>query len=92
MTPRLTVWQQIKNGFGTAAVIAGGAIAVTAAVKPSLVFLDGRYVHQQEYLTQRRADSLAAIRLQEDLIRKVASVDTGVRCLRGVLAKKDCQK
>lgn len=92
MSPKATLWQQIKNGFGTAAMIAGGVIAVTALVKPSLVYLDGRYVHQQEYLVQRRLDSLAVVRQQEELMRKVASVDTGVRCLRKVLPKQACEK
>lgn len=83
---------QVKRGMSTAAVIAGGLIAVTALVRPSIVYIDARYVHAVEYSTQRKLDSIAQVRRQEEFTRRLASVDTGVKCLRGVLPRKDCQK
>jgi hypothetical protein len=92
MSPKPTIIEQIKRGAATAAVIAGGVIAVTALVRPSLVYIDGRYVHEQDYSQQRKLDSLALIRKLDDIRRTTASIDTGVRCLRGALPRRDCEK
>lgn len=92
MPPQPTFFEQIKRGLATATVIAGGLIAVTALIRPSITYIDQRYVHQVEYATQRTLDSLAQAKRQEEYARRLASVDTGVKCLRGVLPKKDCQK
>jgi hypothetical protein len=92
MSPKPTLLEQIKRGAATAAVIAGGVIAVTALVQPSLVYLDGRYVHQRDYSHQRTLDSLALIKKLDDIAARTASIDTGVRCLRGALPRRDCEK
>lgn len=91
-TPNPPFLQQVKRGLLTAGTIAGGLIAVTALVSPSVKYLDERFVHQQEYDTQRTLDSLARVKRDEEYMRRIASVDTGVKCLRGVLPRKDCQK
>lgn len=84
--------QQLKRGLATASVIAGGLIAVTALVRPSVTFIDQRYVHNVDYLTQRKLDSIARAREMEEVRRTMASVDTGVRCLRKALPKLTCEK
>lgn len=89
---RATFLQQVKRGFATAAVIAGGLIAVTALVNPSLTYIDGRYVHSVAYANQRALDSIAHVRELEEIRRTMASVDTGVKCLRKALPRRDCEK
>jgi hypothetical protein len=89
---RDTFIQQVKRGLATASVIAGGLIAVTALVRPSIAFIDGRYVHQIEYVTQRTLDSLARAHEMDEMRRTMATVDTGVKCLRKVLPRRDCEK
>lgn len=89
---RTSFIQQVKRGLATASVIAGGLIAVTALVRPSINFIDGRYVHSTEYITQRKLDSLARVREAEEFRRTLASVDTGVKCLRKALPRRECEK
>jgi hypothetical protein len=84
--------QQVKRGLATASVIAGGLIAVTALVRPSITFIDNRYVHSTAYEQQRRLDSLARVAKQLEEDRRWATVDTSLKCLRSILPKRDCQK
>lgn len=93
MTPKTaSILQQVKRGLATASVIAGGLIAVTALVAPSIRYIDNRYVHQQDYITRRTLDSLARLVARDETMRRIAAVDTGVKCLRHVLPKEACLK
>lgn len=89
---RASLLGQVKRGLATASVIAGGLIAVTALVRPSIAFIDQRYVRSVEYRRQRELDSIALVRRVEANDRRWASVDTSLKCLRNKLSKKDCEK